>query len=252
MKPRSESSLKVLISPKDEQEAQEAIDGGADIIDIKNPAEGALGAGFPWVIRRVRELAPFDREVSCTIGDLPNLPGSAALAAYGAAACGVNYVKASLFGLKNRDDAVTLLKAVVKAAKAQNPKVKVVAAGFADAERIGSILPSDVPKVAFEGGCDVALLDTAVKDGQTLLDFLTKTQLTTFVSQVHSYSLKAALAGSLKKEQLPAVCSVCPDMIGLRSAACEGGDRISGHITRQKVAEIVQIVRNAEKCAPKA
>ena len=38
--------MKVLISPKDEFEATEAVNGGADIIDVKNPIEGSLGANF--------------------------------------------------------------------------------------------------------------------------------------------------------------------------------------------------------------
>jgi uncharacterized protein (UPF0264 family) len=50
--------MKVLISPKDEFEAKAAVDGGADIIDVKNPDEGSLGANFPWVIRQVRNLVP--------------------------------------------------------------------------------------------------------------------------------------------------------------------------------------------------
>ncbi|MGB9842599.1 MAG: (5-formylfuran-3-yl)methyl phosphate synthase, partial [Candidatus Bathyarchaeales archaeon] len=56
--------MKLLISPMNEAEAAEAILGGADIIDVKNPREGALGANFPWVIKRVRELAPANVKVS--------------------------------------------------------------------------------------------------------------------------------------------------------------------------------------------
>ncbi len=41
-----------------EKEAQEAIAGGADIIDVKNPTEGALGANYPWVIKRIKEITP--------------------------------------------------------------------------------------------------------------------------------------------------------------------------------------------------
>jgi uncharacterized protein (UPF0264 family) len=77
--------LKLLISPSDEKEALEAIAGGADIVDVKNPREGALGASFPWTIRRIKEIAPEGIEVSCTVGDLPNLPGSVSLAVLGAA-----------------------------------------------------------------------------------------------------------------------------------------------------------------------
>ncbi len=249
---RSERALKVLISPSNEQEASEAIAGGADIIDVKNPKEGALGASFPWVIQRIRDLTPCDRAVSCTLGDLPGLPGSASLAAFGAAALGVDYVKVSLFNLKNSQEAVVLLKAVVKAAKT-NGAVKVVAAGFADAARIGSIPPNEVPKVAYEAGCDVAMVDTAIKDGKTLFDFMSYEQLTKFVSESHSYGLQAALAGSIRKDHLSLLCSLGADIVGLRGAACDDGDRLNGHVTRQKVQELVETVKGAEcKCAAKA
>ena len=47
--------MKVLISPTSLAEAEAVLAGGADIIDIKNPAEGSLGASFPWVIRDVAD-----------------------------------------------------------------------------------------------------------------------------------------------------------------------------------------------------
>jgi len=155
-------TLKLLISPKDKAEAAEAIAGGADIIDVKNPKEGPLGANFPWVIKRVRQIAPADIEVSCTLGEMPNLPGSMALAALGAATTGVNYVKAGLSGLKSPEEAVYLMQSVVKAAKDFNPSVKVVVSGYADAARIGTVDPSLVPKIAHDAQADIAMIDTAV------------------------------------------------------------------------------------------
>ncbi|MEM0353700.1 MAG: (5-formylfuran-3-yl)methyl phosphate synthase, partial [Archaeoglobaceae archaeon] len=79
----------VLVSPKDLSEALEAIEGGADIIDVKNPSEGSLGANFPWVIRDVANIAKkYRKEVSATTGDMPFKPGTASLAALGAAIAG--------------------------------------------------------------------------------------------------------------------------------------------------------------------
>ena len=124
-----------------EQEASAAIAGGADIIDVKNPKEGPLGAYFPWVIRQIREMTPKNIQVSCTLGEVPNLPGSISLAALGAASLGVNYIKVGLYGFKTSQEAICLLQNVGKAAKECNPKIKIVAAGYADAERVGSIEP---------------------------------------------------------------------------------------------------------------
>jgi uncharacterized protein (UPF0264 family) len=48
--------MKVLVSPKDVEEAKAVISGNADIVDVKNPKEGSLGANFPWVIKTIKQL----------------------------------------------------------------------------------------------------------------------------------------------------------------------------------------------------
>ena len=239
--------MKLLISPKNEMEAVEAIAGGADIIDVKNPKEGPLGANFPWIIRRIRQVTPANIEVSCTLGEAPNRPGSMALASLGAATTGVNYIKAGLYGVRTLEDAVYLMRGVTKAAKEYNPSIKVVASGYADANRISTVNPLLVPEIAHESQADIAMLDTAIKDGKTLFTFLTKPQLECFVDAAHSYGLKAALAGSLQKEDLLAVYALGADIVGLRSAACTLGDRVNGQITREKVQELVEILKHSEK-----
>jgi uncharacterized protein (UPF0264 family) len=239
--------LKLLISPKNETEAVEAVAGGADIIDVKNPKEGPLGANFPWIIRRIRQVTPANIEVSCTVGEAPDLPGSMALASLGAAATGVNYIKAGVYGLKTLEEAVYLMRNVTKAAKEYNPAVKVVASGYADASRVSTIDPLLVPKIAYEAKADIAMLDTAIKDGKSLFTFLTKPQLRRFVDSAHSYGLKAALAGSLQKEDLPEIYALGADIAGVRAAACTLSDRVNGQITKEKVQELVEMVKRAEK-----
>jgi uncharacterized protein (UPF0264 family) len=239
--------LKLLISPRNEKEAVEAVTGGADIIDVKNPDEGPLGASFPWIIRRIRQVTPAEIEVSCTLGEAPNVPGSMALASLGAASTGVDYIKAGLYGLKTPEEAVYLLRNVIKAAKEYNPAIKVVASGYADASRISTVDPLLVPEIAHKAKADIAMLDTAIKDGKTLFTFLTKTQLQHFVKASHSYGLKAALAGSLNKEQLPTVYRLGADIVGVRTAACTLNDRVNGQITRDKVQELVEIIKHAIK-----
>ena len=239
--------MKLLISPKNETEAVEAAAGGAGIIDVKNPNEGPLGANFPWIIRRIKQVTPANIEVSCTLGEAPNAPGSMALASLGAASTGVDYIKAGLYGLKTPEKAVYLIRNVIKAAKEYNSAIKVVTSGYADAARVSTVDPLLVPKIAHEAQADVAMLDTAIKDGKTLFTFLTKPQLQQFVEAAHSYGLKAALAGSLHKEDLPAVYALGADIAGVRGAACTLSDRVNGQITREKVQELVEIIKRAEK-----
>ncbi len=238
--------MKLLISPLNEKEASEAIAGGADIIDVKNPQEGALGANFPWVIKRIREITPKNVKVSCTLGEIPNLPGSISLAALGAASLGVDYIKVGLYGFKTPEEAVFLLQNVNKAAKECNPKIKVVATGYADAERISALDPMLIPEIASKAQVDLAMIDTAVKDGKTLFNFLAVKQLEKFVDEAHKLGLEAALAGSLRKQDLPMLYGLGADVAGLRGAACTNSDRVSGQITRKLVQELVETVKQAE------
>ena len=231
------------MSSKDQKEALEAIAGGADIIDVKNPEEGALGASFPWVINRIKKKAPANIEVSCAIGDVPNLPCAVSLTALGAATTGVDYIKVGLFGVKTKDEAIYLMQKVTKAVKEYNSRIKVVVTGYADAEKIGSVDPLFAPEIAYVAKADVAMIDTAVKDGANLFTFLTINQLRSFVSISHAYGLKAALAGSLSKKDLSRIYASGADIVGFRGAVCSNGDRATGQIIREKVMALVEAAK---------
>jgi len=234
--------LLLLISPINTQEAREAIDGGADIIDVKNPKEGSLGANFPWVIKNIREITPKDMQVSATLGDVPYKPGTVALAAAGAVVSGADYIKVGLYGTKNYSEALEVMENVVKAVHEFNDDAVVVASGYADAHRVGAVDPMDIPKVAADSGADLAMVDTAVKDGKTLFDFMNEETISQFTNEIHDYGLKSALAGSVTKEQLPLLAELGCDVAGIRGAACVGGDRNSGHIHHKAVASLKELV----------
>jgi len=235
--------VKLLISPQNSKEAIEAIAGGADIIDVKNPKEGPLGANFPWVIKEIKQFIPDSVELSCTLGEAPNLPGSMSLAAYGAASLGVNYVKVGLSGVQMVQKAVNLLEAVVQATKMCSSKSKVVAAGYGDYLRANSIEPQLVVQAAFVAKADLVMLDTAVKDGKNLFDFQSFQQLEAFIDTAHKHSLGAALAGSLQAKDLSIIKGLGVDFVGLRGAACQNNNRDTGYITRERVKELVEIIR---------
>lgn len=232
----------LLISPINNKEAEESIAGGADIVDVKNPKEGSLGANFPWVIKDIREITPDNMLVSATLGDVPYKPGTVSLAALGALTSGADYIKVGLYGPKNYEEAVEVMINVTKAVKDVNPDAVVVASGYADAERVGAVSQWDIPKVARDSGADIAMLDTAVKDGKTLFDFMTPEDLEKFVKEANEYGLKTALAGSVKKEQLKTLNDLGCDIVGIRGAACTGGDRNKGTIHRDAVKSLKDYV----------
>jgi len=234
--------MKLLVSPRDVDEARVVIRGNADIVDVKNPKEGSLGANFPWVIRAIKELIVEEQrgngmELSAAIGDFDYKPGTASLAAFGAATAGADYIKIGLLKIKTREEAVDLLTAVVKAVKGVDPRKKVVSAFYSDYERLNSISPFEITEIAKEVDIDVAMVDTGIKDGRSTLEFLTKDELEIFIYESRSLGLDTALAGALTFEDLTTIKSINPDILGVRGMVC-GGDRES-----KVKAELVSALR---------
>jgi hypothetical protein len=227
--------MKLLVSVVDADEARAAAAAGADIIDVKNPAEGSLGAPEPAVITDVRAAVPLGVPVSAAIGDMPNLPGTAALAALGATRSGAGLVKVGLWGVATEPDAIALLRAV-RDGVAAVPGTVVVAAAYADAVRVAPapLAPALLPRVARDAGVEACLLDTAVKDGRGLLEWLSPATLTALVADAHVAGLQIALAGALRAEHLPVIRGTGADIVGVRSAACHDGLR-SGHLDPERV-----------------
>jgi (5-formylfuran-3-yl)methyl phosphate synthase len=216
--------MKLLVSVTDAHEARVAVRGAVDIVDVKNPAEGSLGAPAPSVIASVRDAVPLERPVSAAIGDLPNLPGTAALAALGAASSGAAYVKVGLWGTSTEGEALAVLRAV---REALDGSATVIAAAYADAERVPSrpLPPGAVVAVARRAGVGGCLVDTALKDGRGLFEWLSPDALAVLVAEGQEAGLEMALAGALRAEDLPAVRATGADIAGVRSAACRDGRR---------------------------
>ena len=216
--------MKLLVSVVDAAEARLAVAGGVDVVDVKNPAEGSLGAPAPGVIAAVRAVLPAGLPLSAALGDLPSLPGTAALAALGAARSGADYVKLGLWGPSSAEEAVAVLRA---AWAAVDGGTRVVAVAYADAARVPSrpLPPSELVAAAREAGVDGCLLDTAVKDGRGLLEWLAPKALEAFVADAHDAGLEVALAGELRAEDLPVVRATGADIAGVRSAACRDARR---------------------------
>lgn len=231
--------MRLLVSPMNLGEAEAALEGGADIIDVKNPREGSLGANFPWTIRSVAELVDGKVPVSATIGDFNYKPGTASLAALGAAHSGAEYIKVGLLRIENRDQAMDMVKNIVKAVKEFDDNRWVVVSGYADYKRVGSISPMILPDVARDCGADVVMVDTAIKDGKSAFEFMGEEELGKFISLGDELGLEVAIAGTIGFEHLDLIKRISPDIIGVRGVVC-GGDRRT-----QIKAELVRELKQA-------
>lgn len=238
--PPIRSTPLLLASVTEPEEAALALRAGIDILDLKEPREGSLGACPPDVLRAVVGLrdavvAPAAEggrrgavraprpAVSAALGDAPDLPGTFALAAAGAAACGVDIVKIGLLGMRSEADACRFLAAIVAATRQTAPSVRVVAAAYADAGAIGSLPPRLLPDVAARAGAHGCLIDTARKDGRGLFDHMDARELVRFIADCRARGLTCGLAGSLGLTHIARLRELGPDVVGARAALCAGG-----------------------------
>jgi uncharacterized protein (UPF0264 family) len=226
--------MKLLVSPVDAYEAAAAFRGGADIIDIKNPGEGSLGASFPWVIKEVHEAVSGGAELSATLGDMDYRPGFASLASYGLSRFDVDYIKAGLLVPKKKW-AAELASSIARAA--ENSNSKLVLAGYGDYRKIPSISPQNLPGIACDAGAHGIMIDTFKKNGDSLFEHMSVDELTKFIEEGRKCGLKVALAGSISAEHVHIIKELAPDIVGVRGATCSRNDRKNGRIEKEKVKE---------------
>lgn len=216
-----------LVSVRDVEEARLAAAAGADFIDLKDPAQGALGAlALPLlraVVAALRQLpagaAPcegaFAGRISATVGDLPLQPLAPLLAQVQAvAACGVDYVKVGLPGRPAAADGPSATEALQALAALKLPVVPVL---LADASLDPALLA-----LACRLPFPALMLDTADKAAGSLLQRCDAAVLRGFVQQVQAAGVLAGLAGALRLQDLPALQALAPDFAGFRSAVCAG------------------------------
>jgi (5-formylfuran-3-yl)methyl phosphate synthase len=206
--------VRLLASVMSEPEARLAAAHGADIIDCKNPAEGALGALPGSVVASIRESVPRRIPVSATIGDLPAHPEEVVRAAAAMAATGCDIVKIGIFPGGDSEATIRALGREIA------PRTALVAVLMADAQ-LDLALVAQLGDAGFAG----VMLDTAVKDGRTLLDHRTPSELRRFIGDAHAAGLFAGLAGSLRVGQIPELLALAPDVLGFRGALCTARDR---------------------------
>lgn len=225
--------MKLMISVINKQEALIAQQAGANLIDIKNPKEGSLGAQSPAMIRDIVAALESGIEVSATLGDVPFLPCTIAQAAYAVASFGVTYVKVGLRGCMSMAQA-RAMSVEIMAAISPFKGVNMVVAGYADYREQHTLSPFELVRAATGTGAAGILIDTLSKDGRNLFDFMTKPELAALVSAAHDAGLLCALAGSINLSHVEQLLDIGADISGVRGAICAGGRE--GSLVPAKIA----------------
>lgn len=222
----------LLASVRSPAEAEIALAAGVDIIDLKEPARGALGAVAHAVARDVVAMVDGATRVSATIGDLHGDAARVGAAARAMAATGVDIVKVGLFDEGERAEVLTALAPLAAAG------MRIVVVLLVDRG-----LRLEVEDVA-AAGLYGAMLDTASKASGPLTRLLEADQIRTFPAACRRASrrLLCGLAGGLGLEDIAAVSRGGPDYLGFRGALCHDGARV-GRLSGQRVAAVRAALR---------
>ena len=215
----------LMVSVQDLYEAKQALKGGADIVDVKNLQEALVGSAHPNVVKQLRDEVPSAHHASVTLGVVPDQIGTVSMAVYAAGTLDATSVKVGFMVSEYSVALETLLAAKEALAGTQT---KLIGSLFADNLLYdGGIDPDLMVKLAKEGQCDGFLIDTLVKDGRNLFDFVPEERLKEMVLEGKELGMSTALSGHLKMSDLDELSRVNPDIVGVRGAVCQKGDRDS-------------------------
>lgn len=180
-----------------------------DIIDLKQPAQGALGAlNIDTVIEIVAALKPSAR-ISATVGDLPMQPELLCKAVRDMAATGVDYVKIGFFPGGDWSSCISSMSDIARQGHA------LIAVLFADTRPDVSIIPA-----LAEAGFNGVMLDTMDKQRGSLTELMAIDELRQFVEIAKSHALLTGLAGSLAIGDIAGLLPLNADYLGFRGALC--------------------------------
>ena len=227
----------LLVSVRSVREAEAALSGGADIIDIKEPAQGSLGAATKDVVDSIAEFVGRRVPVSVALGELADgvdvrlaTSSSLSFAKVGLSRCGGATVAAESRGWQ----------ADLSRVWAGIPKsVGRVAVAYADWSESRTPSPKDI----FSFAADQAkyfLLDTYDKS-KGLLEHRSVSEIDEWINIAKSHDVPLVVAGSIRPEQVSLIVSRWrPSCIAVRGAVCRS-DRTS-FVCEKKVLQLRQLL----------
>lgn len=207
-------------------EARIALRAGADIIDLKDPGGGALGALDLNTLAVIAETLNGEAPLSATIGDIG--PDDPALfeKIRRIAGTGVDIVKVGLFA---EAPGPRFIKAINRAIETGiRPVIVLFAEDYAGPAGLGKLLRLNITGL---------MLDTKNKTGRGLTEIQDIAALGAFVRMAGRRGLLSGLAGSLRYNDIEPLAALLPDYLGFRGALCAAGNRLNP-LDRNRVKKI--------------
>jgi (5-formylfuran-3-yl)methyl phosphate synthase len=205
----------LLVSVRDASEAQAAIDGGVDLIDVKEPRAGSLGPADVVTWQAIAEVVGETRPLSVALGELQTDP----VCDLARQAGGMKFAK---IGLANCCDDARWEMRWREAIDCLPAGVASVAVIYADYLTARSPTPATIVRLAACYECEAVLFDTHSKQQGHLFDHLAEQDLTPIILEARKHGLKVVMGGSLRGDLVCRVLELGPDYVAVRGAVCRG------------------------------
>lgn len=209
----------LLISVSSTEEAQIALDNGADLIDLKDPGKGALGALPLMLIQAISRFVSAQtkqsrRLTSATVGDLPMQPALIVEQVAAIANTKIDIIKIGFFEADDYQPCLDALKPFTQSG------VKLIAVLFSE-----YTYPAHLVAAISEAGLYGIMIDTANKNGMTFLDYFSIDEIKNIASDIQKHGLVFGLAGSLKLQNCAVMSQIGPNYVGFRGGVCADNQR---------------------------
>jgi uncharacterized protein (UPF0264 family) len=209
----------LLVSVRGADEVEAALEGGADLIDVKEPIKGPLGMAEAEVVAAVVDRVGRRVPVSAALGEWSS---NAITEAHWHLELKLDFVK---WGLAGYTPSPGWGEDLLDTRRELPAGMEMVAVSYADWERAKSVPPTELVRFAKRFRFRAMLLDTWAKDGKTLLDFLKPAEVGELVESARRVGMKVAIGGSLRPEHLKPLKGIKPDWYAVRASACAAGKR---------------------------
>lgn len=232
--------MRLLVSVRNAIEAGAAVIGGAEIIDAKEPmARSSIAPVSTAILQQIRDEVPGSIKLSAALGDVARIEDLAE--AFGRITVPLAFVKLGFRGLTDTGLVALLLSDAVRRASTLPSRPAVIAVGYADAARVNSISPLDLPSLATATGADGILLDTACKDMGSTFQLLSPAFLEVLSQRCEAEELTLAVGGGLGIGDIERASAFGATIFGVRGSACDGGR--NGTVRQNLVADLAQAIR---------
>lgn len=233
----------LLVSVRDGSEAQLAVQAGVDVLDVKEPSRGSLGAADPSIVAQVAAIARQRMPLSVALGELLDVCASSPSGPWslGQWPPGVAYAKLGLSRCAACSDWIRRWR---NWAASLPEGVSPVAVAYADAHLAASPSEGEILAVAASLGAAAVLVDTFDKSSGNLLTHWGLDRIEAFLVGARQRNMPVVLAGSLTGEQIETLLPLNPRLIAVRGAACHGGR--AGQLDPLRLRRLVDTVHRAQ------